>query len=94
MLANLLPIPLIEVIANMIFCFPSTLVFNTRRMCWNSSFATKDYQKSQKLKNQWLNRKIMIREMESRREAYHFSLSDEGYRWTVMTAAKGVCRCG
>jgi len=42
MLANLLPIPLIEVIANCIFCFPSTFVFNTRRMCWNSSFATKD----------------------------------------------------
>jgi len=41
MLANLLPIPLMEVRANMIFCLPSTLVFSTRRMCWNSSFATR-----------------------------------------------------
>lgn len=38
------PIPLIEVIANMIFCFPSTFVFCTRRMCWKSSFATSDCQ--------------------------------------------------
>jgi len=42
MLANRLPIPLIEVRANIIFCFPSTLVFSTRRMCWKSSFATRD----------------------------------------------------
>ncbi|KAL0437467.1 UNVERIFIED_CONTAM: hypothetical protein Sradi_0454600 [Sesamum radiatum] len=42
MLAKRRPIPLIEVKANMIFCFPSTLVFCTRRMCWKSSFATSD----------------------------------------------------
>ncbi|KAL0370503.1 UNVERIFIED_CONTAM: hypothetical protein Sangu_0368400 [Sesamum angustifolium] len=41
-LAKRRPIPLIEVKANMIFCFPSTLVFCTRRMCWKSSFATTD----------------------------------------------------
>ena len=33
MLAKRRPIPLIEVIANIIFCFPSTFVFCTRRMC-------------------------------------------------------------
>lgn len=43
MLANLLPIPLMDVIANIIFCFPSTFVFRTRSMCWKSSFATRDY---------------------------------------------------
>ena len=32
-LENLLPIPLIAVMANIIFCLPSTLVFSTRRMC-------------------------------------------------------------
>ena len=42
MLAKRRPIPLIEVRANMIFCFPSTFVFRTRRMCWKSSFATSD----------------------------------------------------
>jgi len=42
MLANRLPIPLIEVRANIIFCLPSTFVFSTRRMCWKSSFATTD----------------------------------------------------
>ena len=33
MFAKRLPIPLIEVRANMIFCFPSTFVLSTRRMC-------------------------------------------------------------
>ena len=42
MLAKRRPIPLMEVRANMIFCLPSTFVFCTRRMCWNSSFATSD----------------------------------------------------
>ena len=42
-LAKRRPIPLMEVRANIIFCFPSTLVFSTRRMCWKSSFATSDY---------------------------------------------------
>ena len=36
------PIPLMEVKANIIFCFPSTLVLRTRRICWKSSFATRD----------------------------------------------------
>jgi hypothetical protein len=31
-----------EVMANMIFCLPSTLVFSRRRMCWKSSPATSD----------------------------------------------------
>lgn len=47
MLANRLPIPLIEVRANIIFCFPSTFVFKTRSMCWKSSFATSDYKTRQ-----------------------------------------------
>ena len=42
MLEKRRPIPLIEVMANMIFCLPSTFVFCTRRMCWKSSFATSD----------------------------------------------------
>ena len=42
-LAKRRPIPLMEVRANMIFCFPSTFVLSTRSMCWNSSFATKDW---------------------------------------------------
>jgi len=42
MLVNCLPIPLIEVRANIIFCFPSTFVFSTRRMCWKYSFTTRD----------------------------------------------------
>jgi hypothetical protein len=28
--------------ANMIFCFPSTLVFSKRRICWKSSPAISD----------------------------------------------------
>ena len=43
MLAKRRPIPLIAVRANITFCFPSTLVFWIRRMCWNSSFATRAY---------------------------------------------------
>jgi len=42
MLANRRPIPLMAVMAYMTFCLPSTLVFSTRRMCWNSSPATRD----------------------------------------------------
>jgi len=42
MLAKRRPIPLMEVRANIIFCFPSTFVLRTRSMCWNSSLATRD----------------------------------------------------
>ena len=42
MLANRRPIPLMAVMAYITFCLPSTLVFSTRRMCWNSSPATRD----------------------------------------------------
>ena len=42
MLANRRPMPLMAVMAYMTFCLPSTLVFSTRRMCWNSSPATRD----------------------------------------------------
>ena len=42
MLANRRPIPLMEVMANMIFCLPSTLVFSTRKMCWKLSSARRD----------------------------------------------------
>ncbi len=35
-------IPLMAVMAYMIFCLPSTLVFSTRRMCWNASPAMRD----------------------------------------------------
>lgn len=59
MLANRLPIPLIEVRANIIFCLPSTFVFRTRRICWNSSFATKDYTSLQNL-NQKTNTFQMV----------------------------------
>ncbi|CAJ1936084.1 unnamed protein product [Sphenostylis stenocarpa] len=43
---NHLPIPLIEVRANIMFCFPSTFMFSTRRMCWNSLIATRDCTKT------------------------------------------------
>jgi hypothetical protein len=46
MLENRRPIPLMEVMANMIFCLPSTLVFSRRRMCWKSSPATSDYNRN------------------------------------------------
>merc|ERR1712121_627394 len=39
---NLLPTPLIDVIAYMIFVLPSMLVFITRRMCWNWFGTTRD----------------------------------------------------
>lgn len=35
-------IPLMAVMAYMIFCLPSTLVFSTRRMCWKASPAMRD----------------------------------------------------
>ena len=42
MLENRRPIPLMDVMAYMIFCLPSTLVLRTRRICWKLSVATKD----------------------------------------------------
>ncbi|GFP78632.1 tat-binding homolog 7 [Phtheirospermum japonicum] len=43
MLLKWRPIPLMETITNMISCFMSMLMFYyTCRMCWNSSFATRD----------------------------------------------------
>jgi hypothetical protein len=42
MLEKRRPTPLMEVSANMIFCFPSTFVFSRRRMCWKSSPAISD----------------------------------------------------
>jgi hypothetical protein len=42
MLAKRRPTPLMEVIAYMIFCLPSTFVFITRIMCWKLSPETSD----------------------------------------------------
>jgi len=42
MLAYLLPIPLIEVRANMTLVLPSILVLSTRRICWKLGGTTSD----------------------------------------------------
>ena len=46
MLEKRRPRPLMDVMAYMMFCLPSTLVFNTRKMCWKLSVATKDCKKT------------------------------------------------
>jgi len=48
----LLPTPLMAVIANMIFVFPSMFVFITRRMCWNFSGTTRDWKWKYLINNQ------------------------------------------
>lgn len=79
-LANRLPIPLMEVRANIMFCLPSTFVFSTRRMCWKSSFATRDCTQDH-IKAQFskYGQKDNILKLErekkasfERRERYHF----------------------
>ena len=42
MLAYLLPIPLMEVRANITLVFPSMFVLRTRRMCWKFGGTTND----------------------------------------------------
>jgi hypothetical protein len=77
MLEKRRPIPLMEVMANMIFCLPSTLVFSRRRMCWKSSPATSDYNK-RNIQPRVNSDQLAAKEAEERvAEAYHGG----GVRW-------------
>ncbi len=60
MLANRRPIPLMDVMANMIFCLPSTLVLSTRRMCWKLSSCRRDCAPSKESSGQ-SSRTIILR---------------------------------
>jgi len=91
MLANRLPIPLIEVRANIMFCLPSTFVFSTRRMCWKSSFATRDCTRNH-IKTQFSKhiQKDTILKLEKEKNAYF-----ERWDGTIFFAeALSLCRWG